>query len=67
MKYIKYDDFYLPYYQYYELLEKTGRYSTNKSILQTGNELLSTHEDMQSHNNMRISTHSNISSHITSP
>ena len=39
MKYIKYDDFYLPYYQYYELLEKTGRYSTNKSILQTGNEL----------------------------
>ena len=38
MKYIKYDDFYLPYYQYYELLEKTGRYSTNKSILQTGNE-----------------------------
>ena len=38
-KYIKYDDFYLPYYQYYELLEKTGRYSTNKSILQTGNEL----------------------------
>ena len=39
MKYIKYDEFYLPYYQYYELLEKTGRYDNNKIILSTGNEL----------------------------
>ena len=39
MKFIKYDDFYLPYYQYYELLEKTGRYDNNKIILSTGNEL----------------------------
>lgn len=39
MKFIKYDDFYLPYYQYYELLEKTGRYDNIKIILSTGNEL----------------------------
>lgn len=39
MKYIKYDEFYLPYYQYYELLEKTGRYENQKIILQTGNQL----------------------------
>ena len=39
MKFIKYDDFYLPNYQYYELLEKTGRYDNIKIILSTGNEL----------------------------
>ena len=39
MKYIKYDEFHLPYYQYYELLEKTGRYDTKKEILTTGNDL----------------------------
>lgn len=39
MKYIKYDEFHLPYYQYYELLEKTGRYDTKKEILNTGNDL----------------------------
>ena len=39
MKFIKYDDFYLPYYQYYELLEKTGHYDNIKIILSTGNEL----------------------------
>lgn len=39
MKFIKYDGFYLPNYQYYELLEKTGRYDNIKIILSTGNEL----------------------------
>lgn len=42
LNYIRYKDFKLQNYQYYNLLQDTARYSSRKTIIKTGNELVST-------------------------
>ena len=44
--YIEYDEFYLENYQYYNLLENTGRYKKKLDILTTGNEISSRLNDL---------------------
>ena len=40
IKYIKYKDFKLKNYQYYNLLQDTDRYSSKKTVIQTGNAIV---------------------------